>query len=79
MMEFILIGTLGCHLCETAEQILQELGIAFEHAEIMEHPQWQTEFAWLIPVLWHQPSGLWLGWPFTAASAADFYAEHKTA
>ena len=54
MIDLILLGTLGCHLCEEAELILAEFEqINIENIDIAEQEQWQEKYAIRIPVLYH--------------------------
>jgi len=72
MSDWLLIGTAGCHLCEEAAEILREVGLDFQEAEIMDNPVWQARFALQIPVIHSEKSGDLLGWPFTAAQVQTF-------
>ena len=68
MKKIILLGTLGCHLCEEAELILAacDLGqFELELIDIAEHEQWQEQYAIRIPVIYHPETKKELGWPFT--------------
>ena len=58
--------TSACHLCELAEQVLQELGVAPEMVEIVDDAQLLERYGMRIPVL---RAALWeaeLDWPFAA-------------
>ena len=62
-----LFGTLGCHLCEDAEQVLQpfvEQGLIVELLDIIDSPQWLERYALTIPVLRRVDNGQELFWPF---------------
>lgn len=62
-----LFGTLGCHLCEDAEQVLQpfvEQGLLVELLDIIDSPQWLERYALTIPVLRRVDTGQELKWPF---------------
>jgi hypothetical protein len=68
MKKLILFGTLGCHLCEEANQLISACdlnNIEIEHVDIAEHEQWQEKYAIRIPVLYHSSSKKELNWPFT--------------
>ena len=62
-----LFGTLGCHLCEEAEQVLQPFvaqGLIVELLDIIDSPAWLERYALTIPVLRRVDNGLELHWPF---------------
>lgn len=66
-MDWILYGTLGCHLCEQAEQLLQQVQCArpvtWTVVDIADLPEAeQMALARRIPVL--QAGAQQLGWPF---------------
>jgi len=80
MQRVLLLGTSGCHLCELAEQIIDDcLSInqawIIEAIDIAEQEQWQAEFALLIPVLYHPESQTKLGWPFDLQQVKLFFNE----
>ena len=69
MMRLLLLGTSGCHLCEQAEQIIDDCrldhgGLTVEIIDIAEQEQWQADYAIRIPVLYHPATKKDLGWPF---------------
>lgn len=62
-----LFGTLGCHLCEDAEQLLQPFvaqGLVVELLDIIDSPRWLERYALSIPVLRRVDTGQELNWPF---------------
>ncbi len=62
-----LFGTLGCHLCEEAEQVLQPFvtqGLVVELLDIIDSPEWLERYALTIPVLRRVDNGQELTWPF---------------
>ena len=62
-----LFGTLGCHLCEEAEQVLQPFvaqGLVVELLDIIDSPEWMQRYALTIPVLRRVDKGKELNWPF---------------
>ena len=65
MIKPILLGTSACHLCEQAEELLQQLDIAYEKIDIAEQEQWQERYAIKIPVLLISEEQRELCWPFT--------------
>jgi hypothetical protein len=75
MNDFLLFGTEGCHLCEEAERLLIDAGIAFQAKDIMDREEWQQKFGLLIPVLWHADSQRQLDWPFDNRQLREFIEE----
>jgi len=71
-MRLLLLGTDGCHLCEDAQTLLRENQIAFEYVDIAIHEEWQTQFALLIPVLFHVESQRFLNWRFDSPALLSF-------
>ncbi|MEI8235647.1 MAG: glutaredoxin family protein [Methylococcaceae bacterium] len=71
-MSLLLFGTQGCHLCEQAQTLLSQLAIPVEKIDIANEIQWQTEFAVLIPVLYHSPSQRYINWPFDSKVILSF-------
>lgn len=70
-----LFGTLGCHLCELAEEVLMPfvgLGLEVELVDIAEREEWVEAYGVRIPVLRRLDSGAELGWPFDAPQVAAF-------
>lgn len=62
-----LFGTLGCHLCEEAEQVLQPFvaqGLVVELLDIIESSEWLERYSLTIPVLRRVDNGQELNWPF---------------
>ena len=74
MTDLLLFGTDGCHLCEQAQALLTELGIAYEYRDIIDNELWLKQFGLLIPVLWHQPTQRQLNWPFSDLDVRAFLA-----
>ena len=80
MQRALLLGTSGCHLCELAEQIINDnlnsnqLWL-IDIIDIAEQEQWQAQFALLIPVLYHPESQKQLGWPFNLQQVNLFFNE----
>ncbi len=71
-MPLLLLGTQGCHLCEQAQTLLTQLTIPVQHIDIANQTQWQTEFAVLIPVLYHSSTQRYLNWPFDSDTVLSF-------
>ncbi|OGS92134.1 MAG: glutaredoxin [Gallionellales bacterium GWA2_60_18] len=72
MFPLVLYGTSCCHLCEDAEAILREAGIAVQHVDIAEDDELLERYGTRIPVLLRADSGAELGWPFDAAALRYF-------
>lgn len=73
-----LYGTLGCHLCEQAEQLLQQFSdtrpIRVQQIDIAELPEAESApLATQIPVL--QTAQQRLLWPFSLADLMRVYSE----
>jgi len=64
-----LYSTLGCHLCEQAQALLQELAqsepLQWQVVDIVESDALMDRYAVRIPVLLGDGSSDDLGWPFT--------------
>ncbi len=61
----VLYTTLGCHLCEQAEQLIQQTtGSSVQTIEIFENPMLMERYAVRIPVLKRLDNGQELSWPF---------------
>ncbi|HSC76755.1 MAG TPA: glutaredoxin family protein [Pseudomonadales bacterium] len=76
--QLVLYGTLGCHLCELAEQQLLsyvEQGWQVELVDIADDDQLFDRFSLVIPVLQHRESGRLLNWPFDKAALAVFLSD----
>jgi hypothetical protein len=80
-MKYLLLGTVGCHLCEQAEELMNQclqtgISCEFEIADIAEQIQWQEEYAVLIPVLLHERTNKSLNWPFTKYDVLTFIKQY---
>ncbi|WP_143872435.1 glutaredoxin family protein [Catenovulum sediminis] len=66
MSELLLYGTEGCHLCEYAEKVIQNVGLAehVRHLDIAEDPALVAQFGTLIPVILDSSNNEFLSWPF---------------
>ena len=71
---FVLFGTSHCHLCEQAQVLLQELGIAALKIDIVADDTLLERYGVRIPVL-RRRDGAELGWPFDAALLIQFTRE----
>jgi hypothetical protein len=77
MSDYLLYGTEGCHLCEDAEQLLVDAGLAFSQQDIIEDPQLLQNYGLLIPVLFHSASQQQLNWPFDSQALQDFIKNNR--
>ncbi|MEC7119994.1 MAG: glutaredoxin family protein [Pseudomonadota bacterium] len=71
-----LYGTLGCHLCEQAEQLLQQFAetraLTWQHIDIAELPTEQMlELAHQIPIICRADTCL--TWPFSLVDLVQLY------
>jgi glutaredoxin len=76
-MTFLLLGTDGCHLCEDAQTLLDENQIVVEYVDIALHEEWQSQFASLIPILFHVESQRFLNWRFDSPALFSFIESLK--
>lgn len=67
----ILYSTLGCHLCEHAEEILQQEHVAYHVVDIAETDHLLQRYGVRIPVV-VDDAGRELGWPFDATQLRAF-------
>lgn len=72
MSGLVLYGTSCCHLCEQAEAVLREAGVAAQHIDIADDDGLLEKYGVRIPVLRRADSGAELGWPFDVADVAQF-------
>ncbi|HZJ94934.1 MAG TPA: glutaredoxin family protein [Thiopseudomonas sp.] len=71
-----LFGTLGCHLCDEAEQLLMPFvaqGLIVELLDIMDSPEWLERYSLTIPVLRRVDNGEELNWPFNEQDVARLF------
>lgn len=69
-----LYGTEFCHLCDKAEAILREAGVAVTYIDIAEDDELLEKYGVRIPVLRRIDNDTELGWPFDAADVSLFMA-----
>ncbi len=77
-MKLLLLGTLGCHLCEDAAAIVAAVvrsQVIIETIDIVEHEHWQETYAIRIPVLYHAGTQKELDWPFSQTQVETFINE----
>ena len=80
MSEFVLYGTLGCHLCEQAEALLApviqyasaDVPVVLKQQDIAESEELVARYGVRIPVLRCEMHNRELGWPFDQAQAFAF-------
>jgi hypothetical protein len=74
----LLYTTSGCHLCEQAESLIQQVaGIAFRAVEIADDAELLERYGVRIPVLCRLESGEQLDWPFDAAAIRRLLAGRR--
>ena len=74
MKSVTLYTTLGCHLCEHAEAILDAAQIPFTGIDIAEDLALLERYGVRIPVV-RDHQGRELGWPFDGAQLIAFLAD----
>ncbi|MBF5039642.1 glutaredoxin family protein [Methylophilus glucosoxydans] len=76
----ILFGTLGCHLCEDAERILQALKLPYQYVDIIEDEKLLERYQISIPVLLENSSDQEniLAWPFNSEQVSQWLLSHRT-
>ena len=67
---YVLWSTLGCHLCEHADEVLQQVkqqvpALSWRSADIADDVRLVERYGVRIPVLYCPESEQELGWPFT--------------
>lgn len=72
----ILYGTLGCHLCDDAELVLQALGFKYRTIDITDDNHLLEKFATSIPVL-ENTGDSYLYWPFNETQVITWLNEQK--
>lgn len=76
-----LLGTLGCHLCDDAERVLEQLSVVrpvtWRSVDIAYDESLCQQFATAIPVLRHA-NGDCLYWPFSLLDCERFCAQGIT-
>ena len=80
MIRLLLLSTSGCHLCELAQQLINNCLLNYceltvETIDIAEQEQWQECYAIRIPVLYHPETKKELGWPFGQLQVNEFINE----
>ncbi|MFT6915970.1 MAG: hypothetical protein ACJAWL_002287 [Motiliproteus sp.] len=79
MRSFVLYGTLGCHLCTVAEQLIAttlDLNVvSIELVDIADDDGLIEQYGVLIPVLAESKSGFELCWPFDSQQLIRFVTD----
>ena len=72
----IFYTTVGCHLCEQAEELLEfiarESGLDWEKTDIADDPALVDRYGIRIPVLRRTDDDSELGWPFDLEQLREF-------
>ena len=66
----LLYHTDGCHLCEQADALLQQLGVRFERCDSINDERLRATYGWRIPVV--ASAGGELDWPFDRQQLEHF-------
>lgn len=79
MSNYYLYHTLGCHLCDDAESLLNTIKLEFktldyEKVDIATNDDLVDKYGVRIPVILHAESGVELNWPFDTVSLRQFVA-----
>ncbi len=76
MLYLDLMTTEGCHLCDEAVAVLQQVLVAgqaeIDLVDIVFDPELMQRYAVRIPVLVDRSTGQELGWPFNAQQLRQF-------
>ena len=67
---YLLYGTLGCHLCDEAQAVLMQLGLAAQACDIADNDTLLARYGERIPVLRERATGRELNWPFDVRALA---------
>ncbi|SNY41965.1 Glutaredoxin [Arsukibacterium tuosuense] len=74
MTQYTLYSTWGCHLCEQAEALLTEAGLAVQVVDIIDDEQLLQQFRLHIPVL--AAGDKLLYWPFDKTTVASWLQDN---
>jgi len=73
----LMYSTLGCHLCEEAQQVVVAvLGQPVLEVDIADDSELLERYGLRIPVLMAPSQGKELGWPFDVATLRDWLSIH---
>jgi hypothetical protein len=70
----VLYGSEYCHLCELAETLLAQAGVAATAVDIGDNDALIEQYGRCIPVLYRTDTGAELGWPFGITELQAFLA-----
>lgn len=68
----ILYGTEGCHLCDEAQSLLSQIGLAWHDVDIADNDALLERYGTSIPVLASSASSAELNWPFQREEVLNF-------
>lgn len=81
MSQFLLMSSVGCHLCDQATEIIVNNMNPQKHqvdeVDIAYDDQLMDRYALLIPVLLEEGSGEELRWPFDTNQLLEFIARFE--
>lgn len=69
-LDLILYHTDGCHLCEIAQSLVEQLGMVYQHIDICDDDLLAERYGISIPVLVMGDKELF--WPFDGEQLTDF-------
>ena len=76
MQSIIFYTTVGCHLCEQAEELLQQMALeaelSWKKTDIADDPVLVESYGIRIPVLRRVDDEVELGWPFDLGQLREF-------
>jgi len=78
VLDYILYHTLGCHLCELAEEVISDFNrttdnpVVYTKTDIASDDHLVQQFGIRIPVLYRINDQRCLDWPFNTASLQAF-------
>ncbi|NRA55449.1 MAG: glutaredoxin family protein [Gammaproteobacteria bacterium] len=71
MKQLTLYSTDGCHLCDEAMMLLDQIGAIYQVQDIIDDASLVEKYGIKIPVL-AKPTGDELDWPFDVAALTQF-------
>lgn len=83
MLNLTLYTTDGCHLCEYAESVLEEVlqtepELSWTKVDIAHQDDLMERYAIRIPVIRLEAADYDVGWPFSVADVRHYLAQFKT-
>ena len=67
----------GCHLCDDATQLLEQLNLTYQKIDIIEETRLVELYGTLIPVV-ENKRGATLNWPFSLQQLQHFISSMST-